>query len=348
MKHFIIFIVLIFSGLSFFYFNREDRGKLNDDRIIRVYASASFVSKWGPAPKLKELFEKQGLYKVEFIESPDIGMTLQKISFENLNSMTDVVLGLDQFDISRSAQKIKWRSLSKDILGATVSELIKDNESLKEQTSFVPYDWSPMTFVARKNLAPTVEQLDDLLKTEFKSKIAMEDPRTSSAGIQFLAWVFTIKSETEATDYLKAMMKQAHSFSSGWSSAYGLFKNKQADMVFSYVSSPLYHQVEENDSSFIALEMKEPLPVQVEFVGVPETCKNCEGAEKFVQFLLSKEAQKIVMSKNYMLPIVDSVKEATVFDSLKIYKTIPIQFYDQEKIEKWINYWIEIRKNEGL
>ena len=54
------------------------------------------------------------------------------------------------------------------------------------------------------------------------------------------------------------------------------------------------------------------------------------------------------MAKNYMLPVIDAVKEASVFDSLKIYKTNPIQFYEQEKVEKWINQWIEIRKNEGL
>lgn len=348
MKHFIIFVFIIFSGLSFFYFNREDRAKLNDDRIIRVYASASFVSKWGPAQQLKELFEKQGIYKVEFIESPDIAMTLQKISFENQNSMTDVILGLDQFDIARSALKIKWKTLSKDKLEATMSDLLKNNESIKELSSFIPYDWSPMAFVSRKNLSPAIEQLDDLLKPEFKSKIALEDPRTSSPGLQFLAWIFEVKTEPEATQFLRAMMKQAHSFSSGWSTAYGLFKNKQADMVFSYVTSPLYHQVEENDSNYTSIETKEGLPIQVEFAGVPDTCKNCEGAEKFVDFLLTKEAQKVIMTKNYMLPIADAVKEATVFDSLKIYKTIPIQFYDQEKIEKWINQWIEIRKNEGL
>ncbi len=348
MRHFLIFIVIIFSGLAFFYYSKEDRGKLSDDRVIRVYASASFISKWGPAPRLKELFEKQGLYKVDFVESPDIAMTLQKISFENQNSLTDVVLGLDQFDISRSALKIKWKSISKEILNATTSGLIKENDVIKDQSSFLPYDWAPMAFVTRKELNVAVTQLDDLLKPEFKGKIALQDPRTSSPGLQFLSWIFATKSEAEANEFLKAVMKQAHSFSAGWSAAYGLFKNKQADMVFSYVTSPLYHQIEEKDSSYVSLEMKEPLPVQVEFAGIPDTCKNCDGAVKFLEFLVSKEAQEVIMTKNYMLPVLDSVKEATVFDSLKIYKTIPIQFYEQEKVEKWITQWVEIRKNEGL
>lgn len=348
MRHFLIFVIVIFSGLSFFYFNREDKGKLNDDRIVRVYASASFVAKWGPAPQLKELFEKQGLYKVEFIESPDIAMTLQKISFENQNSLTDVVLGLDQFDISRSAMKIKWKSFSQDVLTSLQSQFIQNNDAIKDQSSFMPYDWAPMTFVTRKDSGLVIERLQDLLKPELKGKIALQDPRTSSPGLQFLAWVYESKSETEAADFLKNIMKQAHSFSSGWSAAYGIFKNHQADMVFSYVTSPLYHQLEENDSSYMALDMKEALPVQVEFAGIPDTCKNCEGAAKFLEFLVTKEAQDVIMKKNFMLPIIDSVKSATAFDSLKIYKTTPVQFYEQDKVEKWISQWSEIRKNEGL
>lgn len=348
MRHFIIFVIIIFSGLSFFYFNKGDKNKLNDDRTVRVYASASFVAKWGPAPQLKELFDKQGIYKVEFIESPDIAMTLQKISFEGSASLTDVVLGLDQFDISRSATKIKWKSFSEDVLNSIQSKLIKENDAIKDQSSFMPYDWAPMSFVIRKDLGISIEKLQDLLKPELKGKIALQDPRTSSPGLQFLAWIFESKSETDANEFLKAIMKQAHSFSSGWSAAYGIFKNKQADMVFSYVTSPLYHQIEENDASFAAIDFKEPVPVQIEFVGIPDTCKNCEGAAKFIEFIISKEAQQVIMKRNYMFPVLDSVKEATEFDAIKVYKTSPVQFYEQEKVEKWINQWAEIRKNEGL
>lgn len=348
MRHFIIFVIVIFSGLSFFYFNKGDKDKLNDDRTVRVYASASFVAKWGPAPQLKEIFDKQGIYKVEFIESPDIAMTLQKISFEGQASLTDVILGLDQFDVSRSATKIKWKSFSQDVLNSLHSKLVKENDAIKDQTNFMPYDWAPMSFVVRKDLGVSVEKLQDLLKPELKGKIALQDPRTSSPGLQFLAWIYEAKQEAEATEYLKAIMKQAHSFSSGWSAAYGIFKNKQADMVFSYVTSPLYHQIEENDSSFSAVDFKETMPIQVEFAGIPDTCNNCEGAAKFIEFMTSKEAQQVIMKKNYMFPVIDSVREATEFDTVKVFKTNQVQFYEQEKVEKWINQWAEIRKNEGL
>lgn len=344
MKHFIIFIVLIFAGLSLFFYNKSDQVKNFDDKKIHVYASSSFVAKWGPGPKLKELFEKQNIFKVEFIEISDMTMTIQKINFENESSLADVVLGLDQFDISRAAGKIKWNDIDRTGNVKFVNNVLQ----VANEKTFIPYDWAPLTFIARKNFKYSVSSLKDLLNPDLKGKIALQDPRTSSPGLQFLVWIFETRSSDETIKFLKAAMKQAHSFSPSWSASYGLFKNNQADLVFSYVTSPVYHLLEEKDDQYLSIETAEPLPVQVEFAGIPSSCKNCEAAEMFVNFLLTPEAQKIIMTRNYMLPVIDRVKEATAFDAIKVYKTLPVKFYEQNKIEKWINTWTEIRKNEGI
>lgn len=343
MKHFIVFVVLVFCSLGLFYYNKGEHSKNIDDNKIHVYASSSFVAKWGPGPALKELFEKQNIFKVEFVESPDMAMTIQKISFENDMALADVILGIDQFDMSRLANKIKWKEVNRTQNVKFAGHI----SAVSENTNFVPYDWAPLSFVGRKSSAVSITTMKDFLNPDLKGKIALEDPRTSSVGLQFLVWIFENKNGDEAIKYLRSMIQQSHSFSSSWSAAYGLFKNNQTDFVFSYVTSPVYHIVEEKDDQYYSTETAEPLPVQVEFAGIPATCKNCEGAELFVNFLLSDEAQKIIMSKNYMFPVVDKIKEATAFDSIKVYKTLPVKIHDQSKIEKWINTWLELRKNEG-
>lgn len=343
MRHFIIYIILIFFGLTVFYYNRGDQSKNIDDKKIHIYASSSFVAKWGPGPELKELFEKQNIFKVEFVEIPDMAMAIQKISFENESSLADVVLGIDQFDLTRLANKIKWREIDRSNSTSFVSAILP----VSNEKTFLPYDWAPMSFVTRKNAKVSISSLKDLLNPELKGKIALQDPRTSSPGLQFLVWIFETYPADEAVSFLKNIMKQAHSFSPSWSASYGLFTNNQADLVFSYITSPIYHLVEEKDDQYLSVEPQEALPTQVEFAGIPASCKNCEAAEMFVNFLLSPDAQKIIMSKNYMLPVVDRVKEATPFDAIKVYKTRPVKLQDQAKIEKWINVWSEIRKNEG-
>ncbi|MFZ3231301.1 MAG: thiamine ABC transporter substrate-binding protein [Pseudobdellovibrio sp.] len=324
--------------------NSESSKTSTNNRVVTIYASSSFVTKWGPGPALAALFEKQNNIKAEFIESSDVAMTLQKISFEGKNSIADVVVGLDQFDIARSAVKTKWKDIVKNS-SLTYSPEITD---LVKLNTFLAYDWAPMSFVARQDLPVTVEKLDDLLKPELKGKIALEDPRTSSPGLQLLIWIFENKSIADAKVFLKSLNHQAHSYSSGWSTAYGLFKNKQADLVFSYVTSPVYHLVEEKDSSYVSLEFKEPHSLQIEFAGIPDTCKNCEAANKFVQFLQSSEAQKILMTKNYMLPVDSKVKSSTAFDSIKVYKTKSFEIYDKAQLDEWIQIWSEVRKNEGF
>ncbi len=339
MQHFIVFIVLIFSALTLFYYNRGDQAKNSEDKKIHVYASSSFIAQQGPGPLLKEIFEKQNIFKVEFVEISDMAMAIQKIHFENESSLADVVLGIDQFDLIRVANKIKWR----DIDRSTAINFVSNIKPVASEKAFVPYDWAPMSLVVRKNIKSNINSLKDLLNPEWHGKIALQDPRTSSPGLQFLIWIFKTYPADEAIRYLKAMRKQAHSFSPSWSASYELFKNNQADLVFSYVTSPVYHLLEEKDDQFLSIETQEALPVQVEFAGIPATCKNCEAAEMFVNFLLSPPAQKIIMSKNYMLPVIDQVKEATPFDAIKVYKTHPVKLYEQAQIEKWINIWTEIR-----
>lgn len=344
MRHFVGFIIMVFAAMSaVYYYNKEGVSGI-EDKKIHVYASSSFVAKWGPGPALKELFEKQNIFKVEFVEISDMSAAIQKISFENESSLADVVLGMDQFDLVRVANKIHWR----DIDRATTTALVGPVRPVAAEPAYVPYDWAPLTFVARKEIPVTLTSLADALRPEFKGKIALQDPRTSSPGLQFLAWIFETKPPDEALRYLKSVMKQAHSFSPSWSGSYGLFTNHQADLVFSYVTSPVYHRIEDGDLNYFSVETAEPLPVQVEFAGIPATCKNCEAAEMFVNFLLTPEAQKILMTKNYMLPVVDHAKEGTAFDAIKIYKTLPVRLYDPARIEKWIGTWSELRKNEGL
>ncbi len=343
MKHFIIFIAFIFSGLIAVYLNTENQKGAAENKVVKVYAETSFVSKWGPGPSLAALFEKQNNIKVDYIESSDVAMTLQKISFEAKNSMADVVVGLDQFDLARSANKVKWKELSAN----SNIDYVLEIANLANEKTFLAFDWAPMAFVARQDLPAPIEKLDDLLKPELKGRIGLEDPRTSSPGLQFLVWVFESKGLDEGRHFLKNLNRQIHSYSSGWSVAYSLFKNKQVDTVFSYVTSPIYHLLEEKDSSYLSLEFKESHPLQVEFVGVPDTCKNCDSAIRFAQFLQSEEAQKIIMMKNYMLPITSKIKESTAFDSVKVYKTKPFKVYDKAQLDDWIQIWSEIRKSEG-
>jgi thiamine transport system substrate-binding protein len=90
----------------------------------------------------------------------------------------------------------------------------------------------------------------------------------------------------------------------------------------------------------VALELTEGHPVQIEFAGIPATCKNCELAEKFLALLLSPEGQKIVMEKNYMFPAIQGVRADTPFAAVPKFKASDMHVLptiaDRERIlKKW-------------
>lgn len=344
-KHFIGFLAAVFLGLFLAIMYKDDqKGIGGANPVVKIFGYSSFTSKWGPGPKLKELFEKNCKCKIEFIEGSDSGILLQRLKIEGESLGADLVVGFDQFDLSKAQNSLKWREMTID--SAQFEDSVKPALINK---NFIPYDWGVLAFNARKSeLANPPQQLEDLLKPEFAKKIALQDPRTSSPGLQLFYWVMKTKGEEQGTQFLKQMITQAHSFSPSWSSSYGLFTKKQASLVFSYVTSPIYHLIEEKNNSYEFLSFDVPHPVQFEFVGIPEFCQNCDLAEKFVNLMLSAEGQKILMQKNYMLPVLKNVKNGTPFADIVMPKVMStLEIPTTEEVDRWLKKWGEIRRSQA-
>ncbi len=348
MKHFVLFIATVFTILFIAYLNKNQSFLVHDQKpTVKIFTYSSFSSKWGPGPVLKEMFEKTCDCHVDFLEGADAGILLQRLKIEGEKLGADLVIGLDQYDLQKAVVQSNWRTL--EFSNLDIDPQIK--AALKNEF-FVPYDWGVLTFVTRDN--PSIEipsplSLDQLLEKPFFRKIALQDPRTSSVGLQFVMWVLKIKGEEAGYKYLSQMMRQVQSFSPSWSASYGLFKSGQADLVFSYTTSPLYNQIEEKNTHFKALEMVEPNPVQVEFVGIPTSCQHCDLAEKFLNVMLSVEGQKVIMEKNYMLPVFKKAAEGTAFEKIPIpFRLMNVQFPTVSDIDRILKRWSDLRRESNL
>lgn len=346
MKHFIIYLAAVFLFLFIAHVNKNQSFLIREQKaVLKVFTYSSFASKWGAGPALKAIYEKSCNCQVEFIEGADASIILQRLKIEGEKLGADLVVGFDQYDLQKAVSELNWRSL--DFSSLDIEPQMK--AALKNEF-FVPYDWGVLTFVTKKGKdVATTLSLDDLAKSQFSRKIALQDPRTSSVGLQFVMWVLKIKGQEEGFKFLGRMMDQAHSFSPSWSTSYGLFKSDQVDLVFSYLSSPLFHSIEEKNDNYLALEMVEPQPVQVEFAGIPSFCRSCELAEGFLNLMLSSEGQKIVMEKNYMLPILKNVKTGTPFEKLKVpFRLMDVEYPSVSRVEEVLKNWSEIRRESSL
>lgn len=346
MKHLFGYLAFVVVALSIGIFLKQQKGVETDIRpVVRVLGYTSFVGQWGPGPGLKEGFEKDCNCRIEYFDAADSGLLLQKLQGDIDSAGSDLVIGFDQYDLEKAEKAVSWKRVT--LPNLDWEELLTP---YRTNSFFIPFDYGLLAFNFKKSETQILpKSLDDLLNPNYARKISLEDPRTSSPGLQFLFWLVQLKGEDGAFKYLAKLGENIHSISPSWSTAYGLFQKGQAKTVFSYVTSPIYHLVEEKNSDFVAAEFTEGHPMQVEFMGVPSSCKSCDLGEKFLRYIVSVEGQKIVMSKNYMLPVVRGVRKGTAFENLPSFKSLEHKqipnIVDRERI---LQRWAEFRRSNGF
>jgi thiamine transport system substrate-binding protein len=338
-RHFLLFVSTVFLGLFLIVLNRQQKTQNEEKPIVRIYSYSSFTSPWGPGPVLKQMFEKDCNCRVEYAEGSDAGILLQRLKVEGETLGADLVIGFDQYDLQKALVTLKWQQLNFGKL-----ELEEEVKPALANNYFVPYDWGALTFMGKKS-ENFPRRLDDLLKADFLKKIIIQDPRTSSPGFQFLYWVLKSKGEKEGFQFLQSLFLQLQSMTPSWSASISLFNKSPESLVFSYVTSPLYYQLEEKKTDYVALDFEEALPIQTEFLGIPDFCRQCELSAKFVSLMLSPEGQTVLMQKNFMLPVLKGIRAGTAFaDVLKGKKLLKFEIPSNSETDRVLRAWSEIRR----
>ena len=90
----------------------------------------------------------------------------------------------------------------------------------------------------------------------------------------------------------------------GWSEAYGLFLEGEADMVLSYTTSPAYHLIAESDDTNGAALFDEGHYMQIEVAGKLAATDQPDLADQFLDFMLTDAFQSVIPLTNWMYPAV--------------------------------------------
>lgn len=308
--------------------------------VLTVVAYDSFASTHGMAPTIKTLFEAQCGCELKIVPSGDAGQMLNRLELdtERKKITAQVAIGVDQ-SLWPRAQPLaeSWRE------GTGPADFSTEPQSLKAvvpelriASDFFPFDygthaWMVDTKGVREQKLTSPEYWVDLEKDEFKKKLLIEDPRTSTPGLGLLLYTKFMYRE-RFQEFWKKMRSQWLTLPSGWSQAYGLFLKGQAPFVWSYTASQAYHAENpdpspENKNRYQALLLKNAFgkteaPVQVEGAilirGGSTTSEQKKLARQFIEFLLSETVQKQVALKNWMHPARADVKLPASFSGLPV------------------------------
>ena len=266
---------------------------MSDTPELTVYTYDSFVSEWGPGPAIEKAFEETCACDLKMVGLGDGAALLARLKLEGARTDADVVMGLDTALIAAAKETGLFTETS---VSAEYALPVEWTDPV-----FAPYDWGYFAFVHNKSLDTVPANFKELGESDLK--IVIQDPRSSTPGLGLLLWVKAAYGD-EAPAIWEALADNVVTVTKGWSEAYGLFLEGEADMVLSYTTSPAYHLIAEEDDSKAAAAFDEGHFMQIEVVGALAGSDQPELAEAFVNFMVSDAAQTILPTTNWMYPAV--------------------------------------------
>lgn len=262
---------------------------------LTVYTYDSFAGKYGPGATVKERFAATCDCTLEWVATDDAGTLLARLKLEGPATSADVVLGLDTNLMSAAKESGLFSRHGIDVGKLDLPVAWSDD-------TFIPFDWGWFAFVYDSTkLANPPKSFAELVEAENGPTLVIEDPRTSTPGLGLLLWVREVYGD-RASEVWQKLKPRIVTVTRGWSEAYGLFLQGEADMVLSYTTSPAYHISVEKETRYKAAIFSEGHTMQVEVAGIFASSKNQDLAHKFLEFMLSDPFQSAIPEGNWMYP----------------------------------------------
>jgi thiamine transport system substrate-binding protein len=304
-------------------------------------------------------FEQANNVKVTILPSGDAGTALNKAILSKSSPIADVLYGVDNTFLSRALDEGIFEPYDSPGL-ANVPEAFK----LDPQLRALPVDYGDVclnydkAFFSSKEQAPP-QNLEDLLKPEFKGLTVVENPATSSPGLAFLLATVNHFGADKYLDYWKALRANDVRVVNDWNTAYYTEFTRAGGtrpIVLSYSSSPVFELIyaEPPKDGTPAPQLTEPPTAailsdgscfrQIEFAGILKGTKNRGLAEKWIDFMLSTTFQEDMPLQMYVFPVNSQAKLNETFTKYLINPQNPGGVDPQEiaaNREKWIQAWTE-------
>jgi thiamine transport system substrate-binding protein len=260
--------------------------------VLTVYTYDSFIPDWGPGPAIEAAFEETCGCDLQFVGAGDGAALLSRIRLEGERSEADVVLGLDTNLTAAAAETGLFAEHGIEPAGLTIPVEWDDPR-------FLPFDWGYFAFVHDTALENVPSSFEELAASDVS--IVIQDPRSSTPGLGLVMWVQHAYGD-RAAEIWEGLADNVVTVTPGWSEAYGLFLEGEADMVLSYTTSPAYHLIAEDDPTKAAAPFEEGHYMQIEVAGMLESTDQPELARQFLEFMLTEEFQSVIPTTNWMYP----------------------------------------------
>ena len=345
----IIFLILLVSSLLLSACQSSEITTETRPVTLTVMTHDSFAA----SDSVISAFEQANNVKLVFIKSGDAGAALNKAILTKNSPQADVFYGVDNTFLSRALDEGIYESYNSPALSDIADEFKLDptNQALPVDYGDVCINYDKAYFKEHDLTLP--QSLEDLTKPEYKGLLVMENPASSSTGLAFLLATISEYGKDGYLAYWQRLKDNGLVVVDGWETAYntnfsGSAGKGSQPMVVSYASSPvvevIYASSPVSDSPTGSLVGKNMCFRQVEFVGILKGTQHQELAQKFVDYMLSKQFQEDIPLQMFMYPV---NSQAVLPDVYVKYSQIPEEQATMAPDEitanrsQWINDWTE-------
>ena len=298
-------------------------------------------------------FEEANNATVVFLQSGDAGAVLNKAVLTRDAPLADVLFGVDNTFLSRALEADIFEPYESSMLNQ-----IPDDFKLDDSNRALPVDYGDVcinydrSYFTENNL-PVPQSLEDLTKPEYAGLLVVENPATSSTGLAFL--LATVAHYGDSfIDYWQALKDNDVVVVDGWETAYytnfsGSSGHGPQPMVVSYGTSPaaevIFAEKPLDDAPTASILGPDTCFRQIEFVGILKGTQQRALAEKFVDFMLSKQFQEDVPMQMFVYPV---SPDADLPDEFDQYAQAPEQTAAlapdviAAKRDQWIQAWTDV------
>jgi thiamine transport system substrate-binding protein len=298
-------------------------------------------------------FEAENNAKVVFLQSGDAGAVLNRAILTREAPLADLLFGVDNTFLSRALEADIFESYESPALAD-----IDDAFKLDSTHRATPIDYGDVcinydkAYFAEKNLS-IPQSLEDLTKPEYAGLLVVENPATSSTGLAFL--LATIAHfDNSYLGFWSALKENDVVVVDGWETAYrtnfsGSSGHGSQPMVVSYGTSPaaevIFAETPLDDAPTASILGPDTCFRQIEFVGILKGTQRSNLAEKFIDFMLSKQFQEDMPLQMFVYPI---HPDAALPEDFEKYAQVPSQpaTLAPEEIaanrDRWIQEWTDM------
>lgn len=319
-----------------------------DNRTITVIAHDSF----NYSEDVMAAFEAQTGLRVEVLRLGDTGSMVNQAVLTRRNPLGDVMFGIDNTFLGRALENDLFIPYVSQLMASVDDSFIIDPESRVTPIDFgdVCLNYDVAYFSANDLPLPT--QLQDLTDPRYRGMLVVQNPATSSPGLAFLLATIAVFGEEGYLNFWSELIANDTLIASDWTDAYyGQFSatgQGSYPLVVSYASSPpaeVYFAETDLDSAPTgAIVADNTCFRQIEFAGILNGTDNPEGAQQFIDFLLSVEFQSDMPLQMFVFPVNQDAILPDVFVDYARIPESPVTL-DQSLIaanrDSWIQTWVE-------